>query len=96
MGRHIHPLGWDNWDDPANESTVRYEEYGSRNVSNVQPGRVPWAECSETAPGRSGSGRSRFLAGFHFCLRLLRGCWHTMKSKLQKRFVLLVDSLEKR
>ncbi len=29
LGRHIHPLGWDNWNDPGNEQTVRYREYGS-------------------------------------------------------------------
>lgn len=66
MGAHIHPLGWDNWDDPANEETVRYEEYGSNNVSNVRPGRVPWAECSETGPGEERFRKDIVFAGMDF------------------------------
>lgn len=29
LSREIHPDGWDNWNDPNNESTVHFGEYGS-------------------------------------------------------------------
>ena len=43
MGSHIVPAGWDNWNDPENEGTAFYAEYG-----NTGPGariikRVPWS-----------------------------------------------------
>ncbi|WP_435921630.1 pectinesterase family protein [Paenibacillus sp. DYY-L-2] len=51
MGGHIHPLGWDNWNDPANEATVRYAELGTAAAGRLRPQRAPWAECSEHPDG---------------------------------------------
>ncbi|MFD5018249.1 pectinesterase family protein [Paenibacillus sp. NPDC058367] len=47
MGSHIHPLGWDNWNNSANEQTVRYQEFGVKDTANVRKQRVPWADCYE-------------------------------------------------
>ncbi|MEK4297253.1 pectinesterase family protein [Paenibacillus sp. FSL R5-0914] len=47
MGSHIHPLGWDNWNNAANELTVGYQEYGVKDAANVRKQRVPWADCYE-------------------------------------------------
>lgn len=53
MGEHIHPEGWDNWSNPANEATVRYLELGTgtRDAGRLRSSRVPWAECQEDAEG---------------------------------------------
>lgn len=45
MGDHIHPQGWDNWSDPANEKTVRYAELGTADEGRLRSIRVPWAGC---------------------------------------------------
>lgn len=45
-GSHIHPEGWDNWNDPANETTVGYGEYDTSKADALRPQRVKWAECS--------------------------------------------------
>lgn len=47
MGEHIHPRGWDNWNDSKNEQTVCYQEYGVKDVGTVRKHRVPWADCFE-------------------------------------------------
>lgn len=47
MGRHIHPLGWDNWSNAANEQTVCYQEQGVQNADELRKHRVPWAGCFE-------------------------------------------------
>ncbi|MFD0680856.1 MULTISPECIES: pectinesterase family protein [unclassified Paenibacillus] len=44
MGAHIHAEGWDHWDDPNNESTVRYYEYGSTGPGANQFSRVGWSK----------------------------------------------------
>ena len=43
LGGHILPVGWHNWDNPANELTARYAEY--RNTGpGASPGtRVTWS-----------------------------------------------------
>ncbi|WP_036693085.1 pectinesterase family protein [Pedobacter glucosidilyticus] len=43
MDKHIRPEGWDNWRDPANESTVFYAEYGSSGPGAFVQERVKWA-----------------------------------------------------
>ena len=43
MGSHIRPEGWHNWNDPNNESTARYGEYGSTGEGASQAARVDWA-----------------------------------------------------
>ncbi|AIQ19701.1 pectin methylesterase [Paenibacillus sp. FSL H7-0357] len=53
MGGHIHPSGWDNWEDPANEVTVRYREYGLAKDDPLRKQRVGWAilpDMGEEAP----------------------------------------------
>lgn len=47
MGPHIHPLGWDNWNNRANEQTVCYQEYEVKDATAVRLKRVPWADCFE-------------------------------------------------
>jgi hypothetical protein len=41
MSDAILPAGWNNWNDPAREKTVRYGEYGSTGAG--ASARVPWA-----------------------------------------------------
>ncbi len=47
LGPHIHSLGWDNWNNRANEQTVCYQEYAVKNAEAVRKQRVPWADCFE-------------------------------------------------
>ncbi|WP_188540772.1 pectinesterase family protein [Paenibacillus segetis] len=52
MGTHIHPLGWDNWNNSANEQTVCYQEYYRvKDIGAMTQQRVPWADCLETLDG---------------------------------------------
>lgn len=48
MGAHIHSLGWDNWNNAANEETVQYQEYGVKDTGVLRLQRVPWAGCFAT------------------------------------------------
>jgi len=43
MGPQIRPEGWHNWNNPDNEKTARYGEYGSKGPGATQEGRVGWA-----------------------------------------------------
>src|ERR1039458_3001910 len=43
MSDAILPAGWNNWNDPAREKTVRYAEYGSAGPGAGSSARVPWA-----------------------------------------------------
>lgn len=45
LGDHIHPAGWDNWDNPDNEQTVDYREYHAGSASIWRYHRVNWAVC---------------------------------------------------
>lgn len=47
MGPHILAAGWNNWGNPANETTARYEEYGSMNLDGTPydvSKRFAWAK----------------------------------------------------
>lgn len=44
MGKHICPVGWDNWRNPENEKTSRYAEYGSTGEGASTDARVKWAK----------------------------------------------------
>lgn len=44
MDQHIRPMGWDNWRNPANESTAFYAEYQSRGPGANKQGRVKWSK----------------------------------------------------
>ena len=43
MGSHILPAGWHNWNNPANETTARYGEYGSTGAGASNDSRVSWS-----------------------------------------------------
>ncbi|MNI43206.1 Pectinesterase [compost metagenome] len=63
LGAHIHPAGWDNWGNPANEATVRYEEY-STDSGKLREQRVPWALVAEN--GAEAPDKARVFAGTEF------------------------------
>lgn len=44
MDKHIIPEGWNNWRNPANETTARYAEYGSTGPGGDRSKRVRWAK----------------------------------------------------
>ncbi|MCX6293320.1 MAG: pectinesterase family protein, partial [Sphingobacteriales bacterium] len=43
LGNHIIPEGWNNWKNPANESTARYAEYNSSGPGANNEARVKWS-----------------------------------------------------
>jgi pectinesterase len=44
MGEHIIPEGWNNWKNPANETTARYAEYKSSGPGGGKEKRVSWTK----------------------------------------------------
>ena len=44
MGPHIRPEGWHNWNNPANEETARYGEFGSTGSGADNSKRISWAK----------------------------------------------------
>lgn len=44
MDKHIIREGWNNWKNPANETTARYAEYNSSGPGGNKEGRVNWAK----------------------------------------------------
>jgi pectin methylesterase-like acyl-CoA thioesterase len=47
LGKHIVPEGWQNWKDyhdPAQEGTVRYQEYNNRGAGANPQQRVAWSK----------------------------------------------------
>jgi len=44
IGNHILPEGWNNWKNPANESTARYVEYNSYGPGANTAARVKWSK----------------------------------------------------
>lgn len=44
LGTHIIPEGWNNWKNPANETTARYAEYKSTGRGAYIEERVKWAK----------------------------------------------------
>ncbi|ANF98743.1 pectinesterase family protein [Paenibacillus bovis] len=61
---HIHPAGWHNWDQPANEKTVTYQEYDRLHAEELRKHRVPWSDC--LARGSAEWTREKIFAGDHF------------------------------
>src|SRR5215471_21076987 len=43
MSEAVRPEGWNNWNDPSREKTVRYAEYRSTGPGANAAARVPWA-----------------------------------------------------
>ncbi|MEF2965446.1 pectinesterase family protein [Paenibacillus sp. M1] len=68
MEDHIHPLGWDNWSDPANEKTVCYREYvpSGEMAAALRPKRVPWAGCLAAEEGDTDYRKEHIFAGSDF------------------------------
>lgn len=44
MDKHIIPEGWNNWKNPANESTARYAEYNCSGPGANPAARVKWSK----------------------------------------------------
>jgi len=44
LGAHIHPRGWDNWGNRANEATARFAEYDCTGPGTDLAERVAWAK----------------------------------------------------
>ena len=44
MDKHIVPEGWNNWKNPANESTARYAEFNSSGPGANPAARVKWSK----------------------------------------------------
>lgn len=64
LGNHIDPRGWDNWNNPANEGTVRYAEYGIPAGDEVRKQRVSWAVLP--GEGTEAPGKQQIFAGTEF------------------------------
>ena len=43
LSAEMNPVGWNNWGNPANESTAYYAEFGSTGPGASPPTRVPWS-----------------------------------------------------
>ena len=43
MSGVVTNVGWDNWNDPARERTVRYAEFNSTGPGANPEARVPWS-----------------------------------------------------
>ena len=52
MSDAVRPQGWNNWNDPAREKTVRYAEYGSTGPGAAPASRVSWARALTEAEAR--------------------------------------------
>lgn len=69
MDDHVHPWGWDNWNDPGNEQTVSYQEYGApEEIAALRLHRVPWADCisAEDHEAMAGLCKEHIFAESHF------------------------------
>jgi pectinesterase len=53
MSDNVRPSGWDNWRDPARESTVRYSEFNSTGLGANPDARVKWARQLTAAEARA-------------------------------------------
>ena len=40
IGGHVHPTGWDNWDDKKNEQTVKFSEHNNNYETSIK--RPEW------------------------------------------------------
>jgi pectinesterase len=67
MDKHIIPAGWDNWRNPANESTARYAEYKSSGPGANPAARVKWAKQLSDEEVK------------HFTIRNILGTWNPEK-----------------
>lgn len=42
LGKHIQPVGWDNWRNTENEKTARYSEYNNKGAGASNAKRATW------------------------------------------------------
>jgi pectinesterase len=76
LGPHIRPAGWDNWRNPANETTAWFAEGKSSGPGANPMARVAWSRQltpAETAPFQA----RRFLAG--------SDGWHPEDAEVDRR-----------
>src|SRR5678815_4209909 len=52
MSDAVRPVGWNNWNDPTREKTVRYAEYGSTGAGATMPDRVSWGHSLTAAEAK--------------------------------------------
>jgi len=52
MSEAVRPAGWNNWNDPTREKTVRYAEYGSTGPGAAPAERVTWARALTAAEAK--------------------------------------------
>jgi pectinesterase len=52
MGKHIKPIGWDNWGKTTNEKTAYYAEYKSKGKGADPRNRLPWSHQLTEAEAR--------------------------------------------
>ena len=43
IGKHIRPVGWNNWSNKANETTARYQEYNNFGEGANPKARATWS-----------------------------------------------------
>jgi pectinesterase len=53
MSDNVRPAGWDNWRDPARESSVRYSEFNSFGPGASPDARVKWARQLKAAEAQA-------------------------------------------
>ncbi|NJM24641.1 MAG: pectin esterase, partial [Bacteroidia bacterium] len=61
LGDHIADTGWNNWRNPANESTARYAEYGSTGPGANDAARFRWIHILTDEEARKYTLKSIFL-----------------------------------
>ena len=44
IGKHVLPIGWNNWSSKENEKTARYMEYNNHGEGATKEGRAAWAK----------------------------------------------------
>lgn len=52
LPREINPLGWDNWRNPENEKTARYQEFNNTGEGSETSQRVPWMKRLSSAEAK--------------------------------------------
>src|SRR5829696_1890991 len=64
MDDHIKPVGWHDWDNPLNQQTARYSEYGSTGAGGNSAQRASWATVMTTPEQAAFYSTTNVLAGW--------------------------------